>query len=313
MHWSCCRSARVLIIDGEMPADLIKERAKDALRRIGGDVPLGNLVVFAQDMAEAFGKRFPELGPMPPLNTKEGHLFVLNLIENLGGVEVVFFDNVMSLVAGDQKDEVPWTDTLPLVSALTSRRIGQVWLDHTGHNTTRQYGSATKACRFDSVGIMTDPPENERRSGEMAFQLSFEPPGKARRRTPCNRDDFQTCIIRLHEDRWTSQAIAPTAGKGKDKSEPVRKGPSPSAVEWHAVLFDVLKTTSTPGYTTKTIWFDAGAASGLTETVLDTDTRTEKERKRVPFRSAARHLRESGWIKLEGELVWDVRNVEGSA
>ena len=131
MHWSCCRSARVLIIDGEMPADLIKERAKDALRRIGGDVPLGNLVVFAQDMAEAFGKRFPELGPMPPLNTKEGHLFVLNLIENLGGVEVVFFDNVMSLVAGDQKDEVPWTDTLPLVSALTSRRIGQVWLDHT--------------------------------------------------------------------------------------------------------------------------------------------------------------------------------------
>ena len=79
------------------------------------------------------------------------------------------------------------------------------------------------------------------------------------------------------------------------------------------MLFDVLKTTSTPGYTTKTIWFDAGAASGLTETVLDTDTRTEKERKRVPFRSAARHLRESGWIKLEGELVWDVRNVEGSA
>jgi hypothetical protein len=51
----------------------------------------------------------------------------------------------MSLVAGDHREEIPWNETLPLVGKLTARRIGQIWLDHTGHNTERQYGSSTKA------------------------------------------------------------------------------------------------------------------------------------------------------------------------
>jgi hypothetical protein len=53
----------------------------------------------------------------------------------------------MFLIAGDQKDEVPWSETLPLVDKLTRLKIGQVWLDHTDHNTDRQYGSSTKAWR----------------------------------------------------------------------------------------------------------------------------------------------------------------------
>src|SRR4029077_12619441 len=80
----------------------------------------------------------------------------------------------------------PWNETLPLVGNLTARRIGQVWLDHTGHNTERQYGSSTKAWRFDAVGVMTPLPDDQRGRHEVAFTLSFEYPGKARRRTPDN-------------------------------------------------------------------------------------------------------------------------------
>ncbi len=196
--------ARVLIIDGEMPGELIKARSIDALRRV--TLPPGTvaLTIYSRDMEEQIGRQFPTLGTLAPLNTDAGQNFVNALIGALGGVDVVIFDNVMSLVAGDQKDEIPWSETLPLVSSLTTKRIGQIWLDHTGHNTDRQYGSATKAWRFDAVGVMTPLADGQLERGAVGFSLSFEHPGKARRRTPDNWSDFETCTIRLHEDRWTS-------------------------------------------------------------------------------------------------------------
>ena len=56
---------------------------------------------------------------------------------------LVVRDRVVAKGKGDQKDEVPWSATLQLVATLTDRRIGQLWLDHTGHNSDRQYGSST--------------------------------------------------------------------------------------------------------------------------------------------------------------------------
>ena len=192
----------MLLIDGEMPGELIKARRVDALRRADRPPPPGNLVIYSSELEEQIARICPSLGKLAPLNTEDGQNFVLALIDALGGVDVVIFDNVMSLVAGDQKDEVPWSDTRPLVQSLTTRRVGQVWLDHTGHNTDRQYGSATKAWRFDTVGLMIPLEAGESASGELAFTLSFERPGKARRRTPDRWADFETCRIRLRDDRW---------------------------------------------------------------------------------------------------------------
>ena len=58
-------------------------------------------------MKEEISRQFPTLGTLAPLNTEQGRNFVHALIAALGGVDLVIFDNVMSLVAGDQKDEVP--------------------------------------------------------------------------------------------------------------------------------------------------------------------------------------------------------------
>ena len=215
LHWRSDRPARVLYIDGEMPGELIKARSIDALRRAGMPPPPGNLLIYSRDTEEEFAKQFPTLGMMPPLNTEAGHNFVLALIDALGGVDVVIFDNVMSLIAGDHREEIPWNETLPLVGKLTARRIGQIWLDHTGHNTERQYGSSTKAWRFDAVGVMTPLPDDQRGRHEVAFTLSFEYPGKARRRTPDNWADFETCIIRLKDDRWTSEPVGGEKHLGK--------------------------------------------------------------------------------------------------
>ncbi|HVY14489.1 MAG TPA: AAA family ATPase [Rhodopila sp.] len=208
LHWRSTRAARVLIIDGEMPSELIKARAVDAIRRGASAVQDGNLIIYSRELEDEIFKVWPDFGRLQPLNTEAGHQFVLDLVERLGGVDLIVFDNVMSLIAGDQKDEVPWSETLPLVSALTTKRIGQIWLDHTGHDTGKQYGSATKAWRFDAVGLMSPLEKGETAPGETAFTLSFEAPGKARRRTPDNWAEFETCIIRLADDRWTSETAS---------------------------------------------------------------------------------------------------------
>ena len=209
LHWPSHRPARVLLIDGEMPAELIKSRAIDALRRAAAAPKPCHLAIFSQDDAHNFAKRFPALGRMEPLNTEAGRNFVLALIAALGGVDVVIFDSVPSLVAGNQPSGASWSDTMPLVRALTERRIGQIWTDNTGHATDRQYGSSTKALGFESVGMMAALPDGQREPGSVGFTLSFDGAGKAHRRTPENWQDFQTVAIRLANDVWTSGPVLP--------------------------------------------------------------------------------------------------------
>jgi AAA domain len=298
LHWRSARAARVLYIDGEMPGELIRARSIDALRRAGVPPAPGKLAIYSRDTEDDFGARFPTLGKMPPLNTEAGQNFVHALIGALGGVDVVIFDNVMSLIAGDQKDEVPWSDTLPLVSSLTARRIGQVWLDHTGHATDRQYGSSTKAWRFDAVGVMGALPDDQRHRGEVGFTLSFEHPGKARRRTPDNWQDFDTVTVRLADDRWTATAATRSTSAVKL---------SPAARQWHRALVDALAAGSTPGRTTRAAWYAEAARTGLAEPIEPHDDHNGRRTKQAAFRKYLVQLREAGLVGIDGEIVTDMR------
>lgn len=168
-----------LFIDGEMPLRTLQSRVRDMARRLGDEDALALLHLVSWQDAAKLG-----LGKLHPLNTDLGQAFVRTLCHHLQP-DVVIFDNVQSLLAGDMRDEVPWNDTWPLIAELTRRNIGQVFIDHTGHDATRQYGTSTKAWRFDTVGIMTALPRETRQHRETGFTLSFEPPaGKARNRAP---------------------------------------------------------------------------------------------------------------------------------
>jgi hypothetical protein len=298
LHWRSTRRGKVLLIDGEMPGELIKSRAIDALRRVRMPPHPDNLLIYSRDIEEEIGRRIPSLGTLAPLNTTEGMRFVLALIDAIGGVDVVIFDNVMSLVAGDQKDEVPWSETLPLVDALTARRIGQVWLDHTGHDSSRQYGSATKAWRFDAVGQMTPLPDDQRQPGEMAFNLSFEPPhGKARRRTPDNSADFETCIMRLRDDQWTSEAAGTQ-----------RQHVTPKAKLFHDAMLYVLASGDAvgPGKVSRASWMSECVRRSLIEPPEVGDTGKDRARKAQPFRKAAMDLQAAHWIAADGDTFADL-------
>jgi len=303
LHWRAGRTARVLYIDGEMPGELIRQRAIDALRRAGVKSCPG-LFIFGRDLEDEIKERFPTIGDMPPLNTEAGQNWILRLIAALGGVDVVIFDNVMSLISGDQKDEVPWSETLPLVQRLTGKRIGQIWLDHTGHNTDRQYGSSTKAWRFDAVGVMTALPDDQKAKHEVAFALSFEHPGKARRRTPDNWQDFETCTIRLADDRWTAD-VGAEAGTG---CPGVGKVP-PSRVPFYDALVTAITATANmpPGVTTIAAWQDAGERRGIIEPAAAGEGYRERSARFAKFRTAKHDLIGARWVAIDGETVTDIK------
>jgi hypothetical protein len=202
LHWRAHRSARVLFIDGEMSRRLLKQRAIDVTRRLG--LEPADLFLLSHEDIEGF----------QPLNTPAGRAFINAVIEKIGGVEVIVFDNVMSLTAGDMREEEGWRAVLPLVDALTKHGIGQVWIHHTGHDENRGYGTKTREWRMDTVIHLT---EQERADTDISFVLEFR---KARERTPETRRDFEDVTIALVNDEWTWQAAEQSAAH-KDKVSPV--------------------------------------------------------------------------------------------
>jgi hypothetical protein len=44
---------------------------------------------------------------------------------------------------------------VPLIRQLSSRRIAQGWLHHTGHDTNKGFGTKTSQWEMDTVAMMT--------------------------------------------------------------------------------------------------------------------------------------------------------------
>jgi RecA-family ATPase len=90
LHWGGRRPARALFIDGEMSRRLLKQRLIDEVRRLG--LKPEGLHILSHDDLENFA----------PFNTPDGQKAIEGIIDEIGGVDLITFDNIMSLVAGDQ-------------------------------------------------------------------------------------------------------------------------------------------------------------------------------------------------------------------
>jgi len=139
LHWDNERAAKVLYIDGEMSRRLLRQRIIDEAGRVG-QRPRNFHALSSEDIPD-----------FKALNTAEGQLWISALIKKLGGIDLIIFDNIMSLIAGDMKDEEPWQQTLPWVRWLTRQAVGQIWIHHTGHDETRSYGTKTREWQMDTV------------------------------------------------------------------------------------------------------------------------------------------------------------------
>jgi hypothetical protein len=221
LHWRIARPIRVLYVDGEMSNRLLKLRAGDVARRLGVR-PKGLHLLNRQDAPE-----------MQPLNTEAGAAFINEVIDRVGGVDLIELDNVMSLISGSMKDEEAWQRTLPFVDRLTRRCIGQLWVHHTGYDTTHGYGTKTREWQMDTVLIGTGV---KRPDTDVSFTIEFP---KARERTPETRRDFNPVTIALINDEWISSAATIAA-----------KPPSPTGAKFLAALIDVLADGDTVTFQT---------------------------------------------------------------
>jgi hypothetical protein len=184
LRWEGRRPCKGLYIDGEMSNRLLKERLADEQKRLGV-VPAGFHALNHEDVPN-----------FAPLKTPEGQNMVEEVIKRIGKVEFIDFDNIMSLVGGDMKEEDGWRQTLPFIHSLTRRKIGQLWLHHTGHNENQSYGTKTREWQMDTVlfGARLERPDTD-----VSMKLEFR---KARERTPQTRGDFEEISVALVDDEW---------------------------------------------------------------------------------------------------------------
>jgi hypothetical protein len=285
LHWRAGRKARVLYVDGEMSRRLMKARLADAARRAGATPDA--LFVLSRD----------DLQNMAPLNSSEGQEFIDGLIEEIGGIDFVIFDNVQSLLLGDMKDEEPWQDTLPWIKSLTNRAIGQLWVHHTGHDETRSYGTKTREWQLDSVALLERVKDS---AADIAFLLSFT---KSRERAPHNRADFESVSVTLANDSWHVDTTTRRTSA---------KPPSPKARAFHNALVDALagrgaprpQTASRPSVTMNE-WKEECRRLGLLD--AQPGDRRRQNSQAALFSNYRRDLVAAGWTACNGDFAWSIK------
>jgi hypothetical protein len=286
LHWAGRRPARVLYIDGEMSARLAKDRIREASQR-QGSTPSTLWLANRED--------FPNL---PPLNTDDGQKFVESMIEQIGGVDLITFDNIQALLVGSHKEDETWAPVLPWVRNLTAKKIGQIWQHNTGHATDRGYGDKSREWQFDQVAIMKAP-EIPTPGRLIEFRLEFS---KARERAPHNRAEFEAVNIWIGDDnRWQSNAGPPKP----------KKMPSPTAQTFYRGLCDLLAQNGkrdlpfrgAPPAATRGDWLEHMVRKG------SIDEAAKANVKQAHLSKYQAQLIDVGWIAVDGKYVWATRSL----
>jgi hypothetical protein len=291
LDWKGRRRARVLYLDGELPAETFKERMELIGNRYGDDIVL-------------FGYSRDVLAPdeMPPLNTDTGRAWLLREIETTQP-DVIFFDSIMCLLGGNMSDEESWAPVKDMVRQMSSRRIAQIWLHHTGHDASRGYGTKTREWEMDTV-IMLSKAESEDDAPEMsaAFRLEFT---KARMKTPANYRQFGAKTVRSTESGFVAEEGA-GAAKNKPQSDIVIV--RNAFVDAYANLADGV--TQSPGFDgalVRKVKADAIRDELRSRGFLDTNEKgqiTNLSRQKL-YRAKTELLAKKVFVESEG-LVWRI-------
>jgi hypothetical protein len=211
LPWKGRRHCRVLYIDGEMALRLLKQRLIDETRRLGA-VPAGLYALSHADIEN-----------FQPLNTDAGRNQIEEIIAHIGEIDLIWFDNIMSLISGDMKDEEGWRQTLPWQHTLTKRNIGQIWIHHTGHDESRAYGTKTREWQMDTCIFLESAPCHD-------TDVSLSSPST--RRESARPPPRQTSRI---SPSHSSMTPGPTPARGVP---PPRKKPSPLAAKFLEALLN---------------------------------------------------------------------------
>ncbi len=206
LGWQGRRRARVMYLDGELPAETFKERMQLIAAQYGEDIKL-------------YGYNRDDFGQedIPPLNSKPGEEWLLREIDHVKP-DIIFFDSIMCLLTGNMAEEESWAPVKSLCRQISSRRIAQVWLHHTGHDPTKGFGTKTREWEMDLVILLSRLDEDDTEGRSAAFQMEFR---KVRNRNPSNFTQFAPKIVRWRESGFAVEART-SLKKARPKSKIIR-------------------------------------------------------------------------------------------
>jgi|SRR5579863_5256908 len=161
LRWSAPKAKRVLYIDGEMPAVLMKERLS-MIKNMSNLVPAdGFLEILTPDLQE---------GPMPDLSTKEGRQALEALIENF---DLIIIDNISCLFrSGSENESESWQEAQEWALDLRRRGKSVLFVHHAGKNGV-QRGTSKREDILDAV-ISLKQPEDYKSEDGARFEVHFD-------------------------------------------------------------------------------------------------------------------------------------------
>lgn len=187
LRWSASRPAKVLYLDGEMPAKVLQGRLDDALKRVS-DVASArsNLAILSADQIER---------SLPDLGSDDGRDAYARLLD---GFELIIVDNLSTLCrTGKENEAEGWAAIQSW--ALEQRRAGRsvLFIHHSGKGG-EQRGTSKREDVMDTVIKLSRPDDYQQTQGAR-FLVEFT---KAR---GMFGDDAEPFEASLADSVWTMQ------------------------------------------------------------------------------------------------------------
>lgn len=159
--WAAPRPGRVVYVDGELPAGVVRDRMTTAKRgRTGGELADDAIRIIAADMQ-------PE--GLRSLDSVEGQR---DLDPYLEGADLVVFDNLSSLTRCRENEADDWEPFQGYLLSLRRRGLSALLVHHAGKHG-QQRGTSRREDVLDSVIALRKPQDHDPRDGA-AFELHFE-------------------------------------------------------------------------------------------------------------------------------------------
>lgn len=162
LHWQAAHPAKVLYLDGEMPADQMRER----FTRLSGGA-LTDRVVIANPDAMMEGKMLPDIA------TEVGRNDVEELIDS-ERPDLVVIDNLSSFARGTRENEGDsWAPIQEWLIHLRTMGYAILLIHHAGKNG-QQRGSSRKEDVMDVVIQLKHPDDYVSSESGARFELYFD-------------------------------------------------------------------------------------------------------------------------------------------
>ena len=130
--------AKVIYLDGEMPAETFKER----MEIVGGFVPV-DLKLYGYNR-EVLGD-----GEMPPLNTSDGERWLQAELERRQAQPRHFSTLSCASSQAQCRRKNPGRPSSSWSERFRAGGLLQIWLHHTGHDAGRGFGTKTREWEME--------------------------------------------------------------------------------------------------------------------------------------------------------------------